>query len=81
MSHPSTHARFSRHVRWFGRGAGIAGLVGGIVGLVVGLVVHWETSWFAVFELGIPSSIVGGLVGFASGAIVDVVSVPVSTKR
>jgi len=43
--------------------------VGGVVGLVVGLRVNPSTAWFAIFELGIPSSILGGLVGLAGGAI------------
>lgn len=55
--------------RWAAIGALSAGLVGGVVGLVVGLRVNPATAWFAIFELGIPSSILGGIVGFASGAI------------
>jgi len=55
--------------KWAARGAASAGLVGGIAGLVVGLLVHPPTAWFAIFELGVPASILGGLVGLASGAI------------
>jgi hypothetical protein len=55
--------------RWAARGAAAAGLVGGVVGLVVGLRVHPPTAWFAIFELGLPAAIVGGLVGLASGAV------------
>ena len=55
--------------RWAARGAVLAGLVGGIVGLVLGLRVHPGTAWFAIFELGIPSSILGGLVGVVLGAV------------
>jgi hypothetical protein len=54
--------------RWVTFGAVAAGLVGGVVGLAVGLRVNPATAWFAIFELGIPSSILGGLVGLASGA-------------
>ena len=50
-----------------------AGLVGGVVGLIVGLEVRPATAWFAIFELAIPASIVGGLIGFASGAIAYVI--------
>jgi len=39
------------------------------VGLVVGLRVYPPTAWFAVFELGLPASILGGLFGLASGAV------------
>ncbi|MDQ1383442.1 MAG: hypothetical protein QOG65_821 [Actinomycetota bacterium] len=35
---------------------------------MLGLQVHPATAWFAI-ELGIPSSILGGLLGLASGAI------------
>jgi hypothetical protein len=55
-------------------GAVSAGLVGGVVGLLVGLRANPATAWFAIFELGIPSSILGGLVGLASGAIAYAVS-------
>jgi hypothetical protein len=56
-------------LRWAAIGAVSAAVVGGVVGLVVGLRVHPATAWFAVFELGIPASILGGLFGLASGAI------------
>lgn len=46
-----------------------AGVLGGVVGLAVGLFVHPATAWFAVFELGIPASMLGGLLGVASGSI------------
>jgi hypothetical protein len=56
-------------LRWTTVGAALAGLVGGVAGLVIGLLVYPPTAWFAVFELGIPASIVGGLVGLVRGAI------------
>jgi hypothetical protein len=56
-------------LRWAAIGAVCAAVVGGVAGLVVGLLVHPATAWFAVFELGIPASILGGLLGMASGAI------------
>jgi len=40
-----------------------------MVGLVVGLRTYAPTAWAAVFELGVPASILGGLVGFASGGL------------
>ena len=47
------------------------GLVLGMAaGLVVGLIVHPATAWFAVFELGIPASLVGLLLGLVAGALV-----------
>ena len=56
-------------LRWAVSGAVSAGLVGGVVGLVLGVRVHPPTAWFAIFELGIPSSILGGLLGASTGAI------------
>lgn len=62
----------TRAVRqWAATGAVAAGTVGAVVGLIVGLRAHPATAWFAVFELGIPAAVVGGIVGFAAGAIVS----------
>jgi hypothetical protein len=54
-------------------GAVCAAVVGGVAGLIVGLFAHPATAWFAVFELGIPAAILGGLLGLAGGAIACVV--------
>ncbi len=58
----------------FGRfaaiGAASAGVVGAIVGLVVGLYMYAPTAVFAVVELGLPSALVGALVGLAAALIV-----------
>jgi hypothetical protein len=56
--------------RWTFFGAAFAGLAGAIGGLIVGLLVYPPTAWFAVFELGLPASILGGLIGAGSGAVV-----------
>jgi len=56
-------------LRWAAVGAIAFGVVGCVVGLVVGLIVHWQTAWFAIFELGIPASILGGLLGLVGGGI------------
>jgi hypothetical protein len=47
------------------------GLLGAVVGLVVGLIVYAPTAPFAVLELGIPATLVGGLVGFLAGGLVS----------
>jgi hypothetical protein len=60
-------------LRWAVIGATLAGLIGGVVGLILGLRVHPPTAWFAIFEVGVPASILGGLVGLASGAIAHAV--------
>jgi hypothetical protein len=49
--------------RWATVGASLGFVVGAIVGLIVGLSVHAATAWFALFELGVPAGIAGGLVG------------------
>lgn len=50
-------------------GATSAGVIGAIAGLVLGLRTYPPTAWFAVFELGVPATIVGGLVGFVAALI------------
>lgn len=45
------------------------GLVGGIVGLVLGLAAYPPTAWFAVFEVGVPSGLLGAFLGFAAGSV------------
>lgn len=56
--------------RWAFVGAASAGVIGAIAGLVVGLLTYPPTAWFAVFELGVPATIAGGLVGFVAALIV-----------
>lgn len=41
--------------------------VGGIAGLIVGLRTYVPTAWFAIFEVGIPAGLVGGLFGAIVG--------------
>ena len=50
----------------FGGGAFL--ILGACVGLVVGLFVYPPTAVFALFEVGIPSGIVGAIGGFLAGA-------------
>ncbi len=45
-------------------------IVGMVVGLVVGLMVYPPTAWFAVFEAGIPASVLGLLLGLVAGLLV-----------
>ncbi|WP_091118903.1 hypothetical protein [Nocardioides terrae] len=53
-------------------GATLLGVVGGCVGLVLGLLAYPPTAWFAVLEIGVPSAILGALLGLAAGAAVTV---------
>jgi len=54
---------------WAAKGAICAGAVGAIVGLIVGLFAHPATAWAAMFEIGIPTFILGALFGAISGAV------------
>jgi hypothetical protein len=76
VADPSLSASSSRSLRWGATGAKIAGLIGGVVGLVLGLAAHWQTAWFAIFEIAVPLSFLGGLVGLVTGAIAHVVNRP-----
>ncbi|WP_300681568.1 hypothetical protein [Nocardioides sp.] len=49
------------------------GVVGGVVGLILGLWANPATAWFAVAEVGMPSAILGMLVGLLAGAVAFVV--------
>ena len=55
--------------RWAAIGLVSALILGGTVGLVVGLDANSSTAWFAVFEVGLPSAVLGGLLGLVSGTI------------
>ena len=71
------HGRLGRAVaqlsplplRWAIVGAFGLGTIGAIAGLIIGLFVHPPTAPFALLEIGVPATLVGGLVGLASGAI------------
>jgi hypothetical protein len=57
-------------MRWVVVGAASLGSAGAIVGLVVGLHVYAPTAPFAIVELGLPATLVGGLVGLVTGSMV-----------
>lgn len=52
----------------------VAGAVGMIIGLVIGLQVYAATAWAAMFELGVPAAVVGGVAGFLVGCALALVS-------
>ena len=56
--------------RSFVVGAACTGAIGCVAGLTIGLLVYPPTAWMAIFELGIPAAIVGGVVGLLSGSVV-----------
>ena len=49
--------------------AGIFGSLGAAVGLIVGLLANPATAWFAIFELGLPAAMIGGLLGLLIGVL------------
>jgi hypothetical protein len=53
-------------VRWAIVGAATASVVVGLLGLAVGLA-YPPTAWIAVFELGVPAGVFGGIVGLLGG--------------
>ncbi len=57
-------------MRFYVAGAVCAGVLGCVAGLAVGLLVNPRTAWFAVFELGIPAALAGGIVGLIAGSVV-----------
>lgn len=59
--------------RWAVMGAIGTGAAGAVAGLIIGLLVHAPTAPFAVFELGLPAAVVGGLAGLAAGVLVALV--------
>lgn len=50
-------------------GVVLLGTAGAVAGLIVGLVVYAPTAWFAVFEVGVPAALAGGVIGLGSGAV------------
>jgi len=46
-----------------GRAALICGVLGLLAGFVLGLFVYAPTAWAAAFEVGIPATVVGALIG------------------
>jgi hypothetical protein len=67
----ATHQRSleSTMSRWTRSGVIAFGVIGAVAGLALGLAANPATAWFAVFELGIPSALLGGLLGLACGAL------------
>ena len=45
------------------------GVIGAIVGLIRGLTVYPPTAWFAVIEAGLPSALLGAIVGGVAGLV------------
>jgi ABC-type uncharacterized transport system permease subunit len=59
--------------RWGSIGLVSGFIAGAVLGLVVGLDANPSTTWFAVFEIGFPAALLGGLIGLVSAAIACVV--------
>jgi hypothetical protein len=54
-------------------GATAMGALGALLGLILGLHAHPATAWFAVFEVGAPAAIAGGIVGAFVGLVTVIV--------
>ena len=50
-------------------GAVLLGVLGAIAGTVLGLRTYGPTAWAAAFEVGVPASCVGFVIGLASGSL------------
>ena len=50
-------------------GALVLGALGGVCGLVLGLSAYPPTAWFAVFEVGVPAALAGGVGGLVAGGL------------
>ncbi|MFZ0039843.1 MAG: hypothetical protein WAK93_00925 [Solirubrobacteraceae bacterium] len=61
--------RWSLLERWATTGAAMGGLMGAVAGLIVGLMANPATAWFAIFELGVPAGVAGGLIGCVAAVI------------
>ncbi|MGY2876815.1 hypothetical protein ACVW00_004005 [Marmoricola sp. URHA0025 HA25] len=48
-------------------GAAGLGALGGLAGLVLGLIAHPATAWFAILEVGVPTGMLGGVLGLLGG--------------
>lgn len=51
-------------------GSATAFVLGGLVGFVLGLRANPSTVWFAVFEVGVPTAVLGAALGAVIGLIV-----------
>jgi hypothetical protein len=54
-------------------GATATGALGALLGLILGLLAHPVTAWFAVFEVGMPAAIAGGILGASVGLVAVIV--------
>jgi hypothetical protein len=58
-----------RPLRWCVVCAAVLGVIGGVAGFVIGWVANPATSWFAVLEIGLPSALVGAVLGLLLAAL------------
>jgi membrane associated rhomboid family serine protease len=63
-----------REMSLYGRcvtvGAAVCGTGGAIVGLIVGLLDDPQTAWFALAEVGVPTGLLGALIGLSAAVLV-----------
>ena len=56
-------------IRFAVLGALALGALGATIGLVVGLNVYAPTAWAATLEIGVPSALLGAILGLAAGSV------------
>jgi hypothetical protein len=56
-------------LRFAATGGLALGALGCVTGLVIGLRVYAPTAWAATFEIGIPSALLGAVLGLAAGSV------------
>ncbi len=66
---PETFVEMPLPMRFAVLGGLALGAVGCVIGLVIGLNVYAPTAWAATFEVGIPSALLGAVLGFAAGSV------------
>lgn len=54
-------------------GAVALGLLGGAAGLLVGLRTYVPTAWAAIFEVGLPATVIGFAAGAVAGSLAYVI--------
>jgi hypothetical protein len=69
MGAPEWLAEIPLPIRHVVVGATVLGAAGAVGGLIIGLNVYAPTAWAAVFEVGVPATTAGSLLGLISGVL------------
>ena len=69
MRTPETFAELPLLLRFAVVGGLALGALGCVIGLVVGVNVYPPTAWAATLEVGIPSTLLGAVLGLVAGSV------------